>query len=68
MAKQFTISLNKVMANHAATVENLGRYHLSAGQQQPLKIQVSNLDNAYYQLADAETGLAPDQATFTRVK
>ena len=67
MAKQFTISLNKVMANHAATVENLGRYHLSTGQNQPLKIQVSNLDNAYYQLADAETGLAPEQAAFTRV-
>ena len=55
------------MANHAATVENLGRYHLSTGQNQPLKIQVSNLDNAYYQLADAETGLAPEQAAFTRV-
>ena len=67
MSKQFTITLNKVMANQAATIENLGRHQLSAGQGQPLKIQASNLDNAYYQLADAETGLAPEKALFKRV-
>ncbi|OSI08315.1 Pectate lyase superfamily protein [Neisseria animaloris] len=67
MSKQIAIAINKVVNGNISTPVRLDRYSLRTDSKLPLKIQAVDAENVFYQLTDAESGLAPAKLVHKQV-